>query len=48
MVRVIRLQDIEISHNFPIYPNTALVNRQENIFLETTLTKNKIEAQKLN
>jgi len=42
-----RLQDTEISHNFYIYPINALVNRQENLFLETTLNR-KIAAQELN
>lgn len=47
MVRVIRLEDTEISHNFYIYPITAFVNRQGNIFLDTALTR-QIVAQELN
>lgn len=32
MVNIIMLQDTEISQNFYIYPITALVDRQENIY----------------
>lgn len=39
MVSIIALQDTEISQDFYIYPITALIDRQENIFLRTELTR---------
>lgn len=45
MVSIITLQDTEISQDFYIYPITTLVDRQENIFLRTELTRKTVKQK---